>query len=184
MMLGKALASSAPSYGSDAKRSRKQTGQAKQPHMTTGLVLASRRMYNGSPRQGGTMDAVALSTLLRWNTLAWVALGLLILVVLLKTLRYIPNTRVGIVEKLASSRGSVKKGLVALEGEAGFQPELLRGGWHVHARSSTASTRCRWSPSRRARSATSSPATGRICRHPVHGQQRQGLQLPGRTRLP
>ena len=77
------------------------------------------------------MDAVALSTLLRWNTLAWVALGLLILVVLLKTLRYIPNTRVGIVEKLASSRGSVKKGLVALEGEAGFQPELLRGGWHV-----------------------------------------------------
>ena len=46
-------------------------------------------------------------------------------------LRYIPNNRVGIVEKLASGTGSVKAGLIALSGEAGFQPDLLRGGWHV-----------------------------------------------------
>ena len=77
------------------------------------------------------MDTVDLSRFLRLDTLAWVALALLVLVILLKTLRYIPNTRVGIVEKLASTRGSVKKGLIALAGEAGFQPELLCGGWHV-----------------------------------------------------
>ncbi|MGA7742738.1 MAG: hypothetical protein WBP56_18160 [Polyangia bacterium] len=77
------------------------------------------------------MDAVAPYTSLRFGTLVWVALGLFVLILLLKTLRYIPNTRVGIVEKLASAKGSIKKGLIALQGEAGFQPDLLRGGWHV-----------------------------------------------------
>jgi len=46
-------------------------------------------------------------------------------------LRYIPNDRAGIVEKLFSSKGSVPGGLIALHGESGFQPEVLRGGWHV-----------------------------------------------------
>jgi uncharacterized membrane protein YqiK len=46
-------------------------------------------------------------------------------------LRYIPNNRVGIVEKLVSGRGSVKSGFIALKGEAGFQPDVLRGGWHL-----------------------------------------------------
>jgi uncharacterized membrane protein YqiK len=45
--------------------------------------------------------------------------------------RYIPNNRIGIVEKLWSLRGSVKSGFIALHGEAGFQPGVLRGGWHV-----------------------------------------------------
>lgn len=45
-------------------------------------------------------------------------------------IRYIPNTRVGIVEKLVSGRGSVRSGFIALHGEAGFQPNVLRGGWH------------------------------------------------------
>ncbi len=44
--------------------------------------------------------------------------------------RYIPNARIGVVEKLWSSSGSVQGGLLALNGEAGFQPELLRGGFH------------------------------------------------------
>jgi len=52
------------------------------------------------------------------------------LILLSKWIRYIPNNRVGIVEKLISGKGSVKTGLVALNGEAGFQPNLLRGGWH------------------------------------------------------
>jgi len=47
------------------------------------------------------------------------------------TLRYIPNSRIGVVEKLWSLRGSVKQGFIALHGEAGFQPDVLRGGWHV-----------------------------------------------------
>jgi uncharacterized membrane protein YqiK len=44
--------------------------------------------------------------------------------------RYIPNDRIGVVEKLWSSRGSVQSGLLALDGEAGFQPDLRRGGFH------------------------------------------------------
>ena len=46
-------------------------------------------------------------------------------------IRYIPNDQVGIVEKLWSSKGSLVEGaLVALKGEAGFEPEVLRGGLH------------------------------------------------------
>ena len=61
----------------------------------------------------------------------WVVLTLFALLVLLRTFRYIPNDRVGIVEKLWSPSGSVTRGIIALNGEAGFQPALLRGGWHV-----------------------------------------------------
>jgi uncharacterized membrane protein YqiK len=45
-------------------------------------------------------------------------------------IRYIPNDRVGVLEKLWSLRGSVRQGLIALHSEAGFQPEILRGGYH------------------------------------------------------
>ena len=59
------------------------------------------------------------------------AAGAVFVMALLVTwIRYIPNTRVGIVEKLVSAKGSVKSGLIALDGEAGFQPAVLRGGWH------------------------------------------------------
>jgi uncharacterized membrane protein YqiK len=65
--------------------------------------------------------------------LFWV-LGAVILVILaseLSGLRYIANSRVGVVEKLWSLRGSVPEGrIIALDGEAGFQAELLRGGMH------------------------------------------------------
>jgi len=44
--------------------------------------------------------------------------------------RFIPNDRVGVVEKRFSGRGSVKSGFIALAGEAGFQPSVLRGGLH------------------------------------------------------
>src|SRR5262245_22118672 len=47
------------------------------------------------------------------------------------TVRYIPNQQVGVVEKLRSKTGSVPEGrIMALEGEAGFQADLLRGGLH------------------------------------------------------
>jgi uncharacterized membrane protein YqiK len=59
------------------------------------------------------------------------ALALVMLVLMSGFLRYIPNTRVGIVEKRVSGRGSVTSGFIALKGEAGFQPEVLRGGWHL-----------------------------------------------------
>jgi uncharacterized membrane protein YqiK len=65
------------------------------------------------------------------SLILWIVVAFFALMVLLLTFRYIPNDRVGIVEKLWSPSGSVKHGIIALNGEAGFQPELLRGGWHV-----------------------------------------------------
>ena len=44
---------------------------------------------------------------------------------------YVPNNRVGIKERLWSMKGSVKSGIMALQGEAGFEPEMLRGGFHL-----------------------------------------------------
>ena len=62
---------------------------------------------------------------------AVLAVGFILFAVILRSMMvYIPNNRVGILEKLISAKGSVHSGLIALEKEAGFQPELLRGGWH------------------------------------------------------
>jgi uncharacterized membrane protein YqiK len=45
--------------------------------------------------------------------------------------RYIPNNKVGVVEKLWSNLGSITEGrIVSLQGEAGLQVDLLRGGLH------------------------------------------------------
>jgi uncharacterized membrane protein YqiK len=44
---------------------------------------------------------------------------------------YISNEKIGIVEKKWSLHGSVRHGFIALQGEAGFQPEVLRGGFHA-----------------------------------------------------
>src|SRR5215813_4156686 len=60
-----------------------------------------------------------------------VVLLILIGLALLSFVRIIPNNRVGIVEKVFSSKGSVKEGFIALNGEAGYQPKVLRGGWHL-----------------------------------------------------
>jgi len=59
-------------------------------------------------------------------------LGLFVLVLFLasRMVRYVGNNRVAIVEKLWSQSGSVTSGLIALNGEAGYQPEVLRGGFH------------------------------------------------------
>ncbi|HQE92089.1 MAG TPA: SPFH domain-containing protein [Anaerolineae bacterium] len=56
--------------------------------------------------------------------------GILLLGLIVLGTRYIPNSRIGIVEKHWSSKGSVKKGFIALNDEAGFQPNVLRGGLH------------------------------------------------------
>ncbi len=54
----------------------------------------------------------------------------LLILILLSGVRYIPNNRIGIVEKRFSAAGSVKSGFIALNKEAGFQPQVLRGGLH------------------------------------------------------
>lgn len=73
-----------------------------------------------------------LFTILGWG------LGLITFIILLFVIpwllgvRYIPHSSIGIIEKLWSSRGSLKEGgIIALEGEAGFQTEILRGGLHT-----------------------------------------------------
>jgi len=58
-----------------------------------------------------------------------IALGVLVVLVLLSGIRFIPNNRIGIVEK-RFGRKSVKGGFIALHGEAGYQPDVLRGGLH------------------------------------------------------
>ena len=65
----------------------------------------------------------------------WILAGLAFLVVLVLSgrsglVRYIPNDRMAVLEKLWSFHGSVSGGLIALRGEAGFQPDVLRGGYH------------------------------------------------------
>src|SRR6201996_4681619 len=62
----------------------------------------------------------------------WIAV-VVVLYILLRManiVRYIPNNQVGIVEKLWAAKGSIKSGFIALHGEDGFQPEILRGGFH------------------------------------------------------
>jgi len=44
---------------------------------------------------------------------------------------YIPHTQVGVIEKIWSSKGSLREGqIIARSGEAGFQARFLRGGIH------------------------------------------------------
>ncbi|MGZ3184953.1 MAG: SPFH domain-containing protein [Telluria sp.] len=61
------------------------------------------------------------------------AVALIVLVVLAASgcVVYIPNDKIGIVEKKWSGRGSVRAGFIALDGEAGFQAAVLRGGYHL-----------------------------------------------------
>src|SRR3990172_3741040 len=58
-----------------------------------------------------------------------VLLGILLLIGFFG-IRFIPNNRIGMVEKRFGGKGSVKSGLIALHGEAGYQPNVLRGGMH------------------------------------------------------
>jgi len=80
-------------------------------------------MFSTLSQQGGMVVAGFLVTLVI----------VLIVIYAAGVVRYIPNDRIGVVEKLWSSSGSVRHGLLALKGEAGFQPDLLRGGFHFFA---------------------------------------------------
>src|SRR5215510_11158541 len=63
----------------------------------------------------------------------WAAsvIAVLIVIRIANVFRYIPNNQVGIVEKMWTTRGSIKAGFIALNQEAGFEPEILRGGIHL-----------------------------------------------------
>lgn len=59
-----------------------------------------------------------------------ILLGVFVVLLVYSGLRYIPNNRVGIIEKRISLKGSIKSGFLALHGEAGYQPNVMRGGAH------------------------------------------------------
>ena len=56
--------------------------------------------------------------------------ALLVLFYLSGIVRYVGNNRIAVVEKMWAGKGSISGGFIALSGEAGFQPEVLRGGFH------------------------------------------------------
>src|SRR5207245_6648852 len=62
----------------------------------------------------------------------WVMIVLLVagLATAFACARFIPNNRVGIVEKLWGPKSLVEGHLIALDSEAGYQADLLRGGIH------------------------------------------------------
>src|SRR5215813_13304751 len=66
----------------------------------------------------------------RWMPFLLGVLGVVVVLFLLAGIRFIPNNKVGIVEMRISPKGSLDKGVIALRGEAGFQPGMLRGGLH------------------------------------------------------
>jgi len=61
---------------------------------------------------------------------AAVIVAVLVLVFLSGSIVYIPNSRIGVLEKLWSPHGSIRDGFIARSSEAGFQPEVVRGGYH------------------------------------------------------
>jgi uncharacterized membrane protein YqiK len=79
------------------------------------------------------MDINNLVTPGIWTAGIWIA-GIVAFLILLRVaniFRYISNNQVGIVEKMWAAKGSIKSGFIALHGEAGFEPEILRGGIHL-----------------------------------------------------
>jgi len=76
-----------------------------------------------------SLQAASLVSLPPW--IVWLAPLFVLWLGVWLTVRYIPNHQVGVVEKLWSFAGSVPEGrILALDGEAGYQAALLRGGLH------------------------------------------------------
>lgn len=70
----------------------------------------------------------------QWLTIAGISVGIVVLFYLLVFkilgLRVISSNEVAVVEKWWSPKGSLKDSIIALNGEAGYAPGLLRGGIH------------------------------------------------------
>lgn len=77
------------------------------------------------------MDLSPYSPLIAWVVGILVVLFLAWFVWKLIGIRIIGSSQVGVVEKWWSPRGSLKDKIIALNGEAGFQPEVLRAGLHL-----------------------------------------------------
>ena len=62
-------------------------------------------------------------------TLLFILVGIIIFLAIIG-FRIIPNSKIAIVEKWWSPKGSLNEQIIALNGEAGFQPQIIRGGIH------------------------------------------------------
>lgn len=72
-----------------------------------------------------------MSDLLSWVlNVALIIVGLYLLIFKIFGLRVINSNEVAVVEKWWSTKGSLKDAIIALHGEAGYSPDLLRGGIH------------------------------------------------------
>src|SRR4051794_40065395 len=82
------------------------------------------------------MMAMLFNTLAQSDNMGLYITGIVLVVLFIMALlafgvRFIPNDRVGIVEKLWSFKGSVTEGrILAFGGQAGYEAKLLRGGIH------------------------------------------------------
>ena len=95
---------------------------------------------------------------------AIVVVGLIIVAYWVLGITRIGPDRVGLVEKRWSAKGSLDKAIIALNGEAGYQPDLLRGGIHFRSRIQyNDPPRAAGHDPPGARSATSSRATANRC---------------------
>jgi hypothetical protein len=89
-------------------------------HLACGLCLGS--VSASSPTLASATFVFVTVVVLLLLIGALIALGI----------RFIPNDRIGIVEKLWSFKGSVTEGrIMAFNGEAGYEAKLLRGGVHL-----------------------------------------------------
>lgn len=53
----------------------------------------------------------------------------IILIIWLIGFRILPNDKIAVVEKWWSPKGNLEEKIIALKGEAGYQPQVLRGGY-------------------------------------------------------
>ena len=66
------------------------------------------------------------------NILVPIAATLIGIIIILRIVgfRIIPNNKIAIIEKWWSNKGSLNEQIIALKGEAGYQPQIVRGGIH------------------------------------------------------
>jgi uncharacterized membrane protein YqiK len=77
------------------------------------------------------MFGLSSDTLIHYGEWGAAVIVLLVVLRIANIFRYIPNNQVGIVERLWSPKGSITSGFIALKGEAGYEPEIIRGGVHM-----------------------------------------------------
>ena len=94
----------------------------------TGMVCLAVRLTDLSLPIPPSLPLGALSFFLAWLPV-WIVVALALLFWL--CFRWIPNDRIGVVEKWWSLAGSVTEGrIIAPAAEAGYQADILRGGLH------------------------------------------------------